>query len=107
MFPLSGSPGQMGDPYGLDYFPSSEIPFPAQKMHACTVCGKLFVRPSALSTHMNSHVSGHAFHLDLFVEPCAMQTGDKPFECPICKKGFGVASNLRRYVDDICIIGRD
>ncbi|KAM5537593.1 hypothetical protein V8D89_008671 [Ganoderma adspersum] len=52
------------------------------KMHQCTVCFKLFPRPSGLATHMNSH------------------SGAKPFKCPIptCTKSFAVRSNAKRHL---------
>ncbi|KAI0631248.1 hypothetical protein C8Q77DRAFT_1062041 [Trametes polyzona] len=51
-------------------------------MHQCTVCFKLFPRPSGLATHMNSH------------------SGAKPFKCPIptCTKSFAVRSNAKRHL---------
>lgn len=52
------------------------------KMHQCTVCMKLFPRPSGLATHMNSH------------------SGAKPYKCPIptCTKSFAVRSNAKRHL---------
>ncbi|KZT01217.1 uncharacterized protein LAESUDRAFT_613544, partial [Laetiporus sulphureus 93-53] len=52
------------------------------KMHQCTVCSKLFPRPSGLATHMNSH------------------SGAKPYKCPIptCTKSFAVRSNAKRHL---------
>ncbi|KAJ2761650.1 hypothetical protein IWQ57_005992, partial [Coemansia nantahalensis] len=52
-----------------------------RKRYLCTVCQKMFARPSTLSTHMHSH------------------TGDKPYECTWdgCGKRFSVMSNLRRH----------
>ncbi|KAI0322908.1 hypothetical protein OF83DRAFT_1091219 [Amylostereum chailletii] len=52
------------------------------KMHTCTVCNKMFPRPSGLKTHMNSH------------------SGDKPFTCPVanCAKSFTVRSNAKRHL---------
>lgn len=53
-----------------------------QKMHECEQCGKLFPRPSGLTTHMNSH------------------SGAKPHKCPVpdCDKWFTVRSNAKRHV---------
>ncbi|KAJ2744948.1 hypothetical protein GGI20_002555 [Coemansia sp. BCRC 34301] len=52
-----------------------------RKRYLCTVCQKMFARPSTLSTHMHSH------------------TGEKPYECTWdgCGKKFSVMSNLRRH----------
>ncbi|KAJ2821571.1 hypothetical protein FBU31_004862 [Coemansia sp. 'formosensis'] len=52
-----------------------------RKRYLCTVCQKMFARPSTLSTHMHSH------------------TGEKPYECTWdgCEKRFSVMSNLRRH----------
>ncbi|KAI0763466.1 hypothetical protein BD413DRAFT_582636 [Trametes elegans] len=65
--------------------PQAERARPPQKkskMHQCTVCYKLFPRPSGLATHMNSH------------------SGAKPFKCPIptCTKSFAVRSNAKRHL---------
>ncbi|KAI0760416.1 hypothetical protein C8Q74DRAFT_1207897 [Fomes fomentarius] len=51
-------------------------------MHQCSICLKLFPRPSGLATHMNSH------------------SGAKPFKCPIptCTKSFAVRSNAKRHL---------
>ncbi|KAL6299225.1 hypothetical protein BKA93DRAFT_695603, partial [Sparassis latifolia] len=52
------------------------------KMHQCSICFKMFPRPSGLATHMNSH------------------SGAKPFKCPIptCNKSFAVRSNAKRHL---------
>ncbi|PIA15345.1 hypothetical protein COEREDRAFT_44961, partial [Coemansia reversa NRRL 1564] len=52
-----------------------------RKRYLCTVCQKMFARPSTLATHMHSH------------------TGEKPYECmwDSCGKRFSVMSNLRRH----------
>lgn len=57
-------------------------PSTAIKRHFCCYCGKGFVRPSALQTHIYSH------------------TGEKPFVCKEakCNKAFSVVSNLRRHM---------
>ncbi|ORY46301.1 hypothetical protein BCR35DRAFT_272805, partial [Leucosporidium creatinivorum] len=41
---------------------------------------KRFARPSSLRTHIHSH------------------TGEKPFSCDLCGRGFSVQSNLRRHL---------
>ncbi|KAJ2722151.1 hypothetical protein GGI07_003487 [Coemansia sp. Benny D115] len=52
-----------------------------RKRYLCTVCQKMFARPSTLATHMHSH------------------TGEKPYQCnwDSCGKKFSVMSNLRRH----------
>jgi hypothetical protein len=56
---------------------------PAQSSwkYTCSVCRKLFERPSTLRTHMNSH------------------TGERPFAClnKSCKRSFTVRSNMMRH----------
>jgi uncharacterized Zn-finger protein len=53
----------------------------AKWKYTCSVCQKLFERPSTLKTHMNSH------------------TGERPFGCPnkSCKRSFTVRSNMMRH----------
>ncbi|KAJ4474232.1 hypothetical protein J3R30DRAFT_649095 [Lentinula aciculospora] len=50
--------------------------------YICDYCGKAFLRPSALKTHVISH------------------TGDQDFVCPEvgCSRRFGVRSNMLRHV---------
>ncbi|ORX96099.1 hypothetical protein K493DRAFT_174049, partial [Basidiobolus meristosporus CBS 931.73] len=50
--------------------------------YKCTVCEKMFNRPSSLKTHIYSH------------------TGEKPYVCQVmgCQKKFSVLSNLRRHL---------
>ncbi|KAF9113170.1 hypothetical protein BGX27_002075 [Mortierella sp. AM989] len=50
------------------------------KNHRCEECGKLFSRPSQLTTHSFTH------------------SGEKPHQCPMCQKHFNVASNLKRHI---------
>lgn len=51
------------------------------KVHPCTVCDKIFTRPSALDTHMNIH------------------SNSRPHECkhPGCDAAFTVKSNMKRH----------
>jgi len=57
---------------------------PEEHKHACPECGKRFLRPGAVETHMKMH------------------TGEKPFQCPIptCprhRNWFSVKSNMVRH----------
>ncbi|KAG1747368.1 hypothetical protein EDB19DRAFT_1631079 [Suillus lakei] len=51
-------------------------------MHQCSICLKIFPRPSGLNTHMNSH------------------SGAKPYKCPVpsCDRHFAVRSNAKRHL---------
>ena len=62
-------------------FSCSGIPTRSEWKYTCSVCQKLFERPSTLKTHMNSH------------------TGERPFACPnkSCKRSFTVRSNMMRH----------
>ncbi|KAL1746548.1 hypothetical protein HDZ31DRAFT_33952 [Schizophyllum fasciatum] len=61
--------------------PSGSTSKKAGKIHPCTVCDKIFTRPSALETHMNIH------------------SNSKPFLCkhPGCDAAFSVRSNMKRH----------
>ncbi|KAJ1641969.1 hypothetical protein LPJ64_006135, partial [Coemansia asiatica] len=75
-------PGTPVRPMGLPRVNSHNQSSTSQrKRYLCTVCQKMFARPSTLATHMHSH------------------TGEKPYECTWdnCGKRFSVMSNLRRH----------
>ncbi|KAJ2781461.1 hypothetical protein GGI15_003209 [Coemansia interrupta] len=76
------APGTPVRPVGMPRMNSHNQSSTSQrKRYLCTVCQKMFARPSTLSTHMHSH------------------TGEKPYECTwdSCGKRFSVMSNLRRH----------
>jgi uncharacterized Zn-finger protein len=65
-----------------DEEPTQIVPSRCAKWkYTCSVCRKLFERPSTLRTHMNSH------------------TGERPFACQnkSCKRSFTVRSNMMRH----------
>lgn len=54
----------------------------SRKNRSCSICNKVFNRPSGLKIHMHTH------------------TGEKPFTCewPNCNKRFSVRSNMLRHL---------
>lgn len=47
--------------------------------YMCRVCGKPNAGPSLLERHMRTH------------------TGERPFKCDLCNKGFTTKENMRRH----------
>ena len=75
------------------------------KMHQCTVCFKLFPRPSGLATHMNSHSGAKRTSCAPLCSPVDMLLTHfgvilLAFKCPIptCTKSFAVRSNAKRHL---------
>ncbi|KAG0706956.1 hypothetical protein DFH29DRAFT_1018529 [Suillus ampliporus] len=74
--------GNIHSPAPLNTKPRTTGSSKRSKMHQCTICLKIFPRPSGLNTHMNSH------------------SGAKPYKCPVpsCDKHFAVRSNAKRHL---------
>ncbi|KAH3897426.1 hypothetical protein DPMN_021614 [Dreissena polymorpha] len=47
--------------------------------HTCSQCGKVFRTPFLLRGHMRIH------------------TGERPYQCPVCKKGFTQKGNFQSH----------
>lgn len=50
-----------------------------ERVHACDLCGKRFLRQNALQWHMNTH------------------TGEKPYKCNFCSRAFTEPKSLQRH----------
>ena len=57
---------------------------PRRVPYECTVCGKVYPKPSALERHIRSH------------------TGERPFQCEACLKWFKRKENLRLHLRKAC-----
>ena len=51
----------------------------SMKIHKCPICSKITVSEKQLTIHMRSH------------------TGEKPFKCSFCGKGFSQRGSLNRH----------
>ncbi|XP_075913264.1 uncharacterized protein LOC116957635 [Petromyzon marinus] len=76
--------------------------------HACSLCGRSFVRPSALKSHAMTHTGerphGCPVCAKRFAHPSDLRiharihTGERPHACPDCSKVFVQSSNLRSHM---------
>ncbi|KAJ7164419.1 hypothetical protein C8R46DRAFT_312060 [Mycena filopes] len=68
----------------LNHLKTHEVGFrpKLRPIHACAICFRRFLRPSALKTHMNVHYRR------------------RPFWCPLpeCRKTFSARSNAQRHI---------
>lgn len=80
--PFGGPDGNIDSLTPLNTAPRRRGSFKRSKMHQCSICLKIFPRPSGLNTHMNSH------------------SGAKPYKCPVpsCDRHFAVRSNAKRHL---------
>ena len=72
-----GVPSVQGSESGFPMVASRAID---NRRHECVYCGKKFPTPSKLNRHELIH------------------TGEKPFPCPICSKGFTQYSHLKNHL---------
>lgn len=79
---FGGSNGNIDSFIPLNTAPRRRGSSKRSKMHQCSICSKIFPRPSGLNTHMNSH------------------SGAKPYKCPVpsCDRHFAVRSNAKRHL---------
>lgn len=52
----------------------------SNEKHECWVCGKIFISFDKMRTHISIH------------------TGERPYTCPVCEKGYICHKNFRRHV---------
>ncbi|XP_033610221.1 zinc finger protein 334 isoform X2 [Cryptotermes secundus] len=74
--------------------------------HTCDICHKKFASRAKLNEHMHRHQSPR-FRCDecgrQFVRQDALHshqrvhTGERPYQCPVCRKSFHTTSNLRLH----------
>uniref|UniRef100_A0A3Q3KX01 Zinc finger protein 2 homolog n=1 Tax=Labrus bergylta TaxID=56723 RepID=A0A3Q3KX01_9LABR len=76
--------------------------------HPCSVCGRVFSRPSRLADHLASHagekrhscsVCGKRFAKKInLTSHLRVHTGEKPYSCPHCGVSYAQMSCLRRHL---------
>ncbi|XP_076358377.1 uncharacterized protein LOC143250994 isoform X2 [Tachypleus tridentatus] len=67
------------------------------KSFPCIECGKVFPHLSNLQSHIKIHTQGFALSRNLNVHTRS-HSGEKPYECPFCKKHFARKENWKAHL---------